>query len=97
MKPDGLHVVIEVSVPKDQRAVIVRNDKREKYVPFCTELFGRPRVKVHFIPLVIGATGVVADEISIAIKRLGVGIDLSWLQKIAALETVKIFRYLLGV
>ena len=55
IRPDGLHVVIEVSVPHDGRAAIVRNDKREKYVPFCCDLSGRRGVRVDFIPLVVGA------------------------------------------
>jgi hypothetical protein len=54
-----------------------------------------PRFKnkfVDFIPLVIGATGAVTTETKVAVGRLEIDLDLAWLQKIAAMETVNIFR-----
>ena len=94
-RPDGTVKVIEVSVPRDGRVTIVRSEKREKYVPLVAHLSRTHKGWVDFIPLVVGATGAVASETTTAIRRLHIDLDVSWLQKIAAVATVRIFRHLL--
>ena len=94
-KPDGSYVVIEISVPRDGRAAIVRNEKRERYAAFVADLKRVRRRPVDFIPVVIGATGVVSDEMEVSLNRLGIRIELSWLQKIATTETTKFIRDLI--
>ncbi len=79
--------MIEVSVPRDARVGIVRNEKREKYVPLVNHLKRIYKGWVCFVPMVIGATGVVSNEVVVATGRLGIGLELSWLQKIAATAT----------
>ena len=51
---------------------------------------------IDFIPIIIGATGVVAHETVEGIKRLDIeGLDIVDLQKASALATVHMFRTLL--
>ena len=47
------------------------------------------------MPAVIGATGVVARETVVALKRLEIELEIPWLQTIAARSTVNLFRHLL--
>ena len=74
---------------------MVRSEKREKYIPLVTQLKIKYNRWVDFIPIVIGATGVVSKETVIAIERLGVGLDIKWLQEITAKATCDIFRQIL--
>ena len=47
------------------------------------------------VPAVTGATGAVSHETVVALHRLGIDLELSWLQSIAARATVNLFRQLL--
>ena len=82
-------------MPTDRRVAILRNDKREKYVRFVASLKRKTHKFVDFIPLIIGATGIVPDETSAALRRLDANIELTWLQKIATTSTTKFFRDLI--
>ena len=94
-RPDGSVKVIEVSVPSDQRAHLMRNDKRLKYGPLIKNLRRTHKGYVDFVPVVIGGTGVITGEVTHAIKRLEVDLEVEWLQKIAATSTCNILRQLL--
>ena len=94
-RPDGTVKVIEVSVPRDGRVAIVRSEKREKYVALMNHLRRQYRGWVDFVPAVIGATGAVARETAVALKRLEIELEIPWLQTIAARSTANLFRHLL--
>ena len=52
--------------------------------------------RVEFVPVIVGATGVVIKETVNAFRRLDIeGLELVDLQKAAALATVHMFRILL--
>jgi hypothetical protein len=87
--------VIEVSCPRDGRVGIANNEKREKYVPLLTHLQKRHKGWVDFVPVIIGGTGAVTLETKHAVTRMNIGLELPWLQKIAATATVNLFRQLL--
>ena len=95
IKPDKEVKVIEVSVPKDARVAIAKSEKRMKYVPLMKTLKRRYKSWVDFIPVVIGATGVVTTEVKVAIERLDIGLQIETLQTIAANATASMFRDLL--
>ena len=73
----------------------MKSEKRMKYVPLVNHLRRTTRKWVDFIPMVIGATGVVSKDTTEAVKRLELDLDIGWLQKIAAVQTCNMFRQLL--
>lgn len=95
-KPTGITSVIEVSVPKDARVCLMRNGKREKYVPYIDTLRRTRHKHVDFVLVVIDGTGVVCQDLRPALVRLGADIELSWLQNIAATATVHLLNHLVG-
>ncbi len=110
-RPDGSVKVIEVSAPTDHNAALMKDRKRAKYANLFAGMTVQesgwvdfvPVVGmtvqesgwVEFVPVVVGATGVVSEGVVRSVERLGVELDLAWLQKIAALETARILNIIL--
>ena len=74
----------------------MRNHKKEKYVKLHRSFQERYKGWVDFVPLVIGATGAVCTETCTAVKRLEIGLEIEWLQRIAPMETVNILKMLIN-
>lgn len=84
--------VIEVSCPCDRNTQVRYDEKVQKYRTLITDMRMTKRKKVTLVPIVIGATGATLDATVVNIESLECRIDVSWLQKIVAIETVKLVR-----
>ena len=83
---------IEVSCPNDHNVVEWQDKKAVKYQKLEEDYFNRKGLDARTLPIVIGATGVVTKDLQNFLQELDCDIDASWLQKISAVETVKIVK-----
>ena len=54
-------------------------DPREtSYAALCEEINARPGQWADFVPVVIGATGVVTPAVALGLRRVGLPVPLPW-------------------
>ena len=95
-KEDKQCFVIDISVGFDINVTKNFNQKRDNYLPLVAELKG-PYDKFTFqiIPVMIGATGLVTNDLKLMLKRIGIeNIDNVTLkcEKSVLLGTLKIVK-----
>lgn len=64
----------------------------QKYQTLIADMGQTERKRVTLIPIVIGATGAVLKATVVSLASRKCVIEISWLQKIVAIETVKLVR-----
>ena len=86
-------VVIEIGCPLDKNVISTEDRKTTNYGPLITELRKkRPGKSVRVVPIVIGVTGLVSQRAHENLDSLGLDLQLGMLQKIAAMQTIRILN-----
>ncbi|CAB3248848.1 unnamed protein product [Arctia plantaginis] len=88
--------LIDITVPSDYNIGAKEIEKLSKYHLLKTEVTRLWNTQTTVIPIVIGATGIVAKSIKKYIDKLGANIDITILLKQAAIHTVTILSKVLG-
>ena len=92
--PDAVRI-IEVSCPSDGKVTYWQKEKVSIYTDLQNDMRRTHRKPVTITPVVIGNTGVIASDCAKCLEDLNIELDVVSLQKIAAIETVKICRNLI--
>ncbi|CAH2099489.1 unnamed protein product [Euphydryas editha] len=103
-RPDLIYVdkinnktfLIDITVPSDYNIGAKEIEKLSKYHLLKTEVSRLWNTQTTITPIVIGATGIVAKSIKKHIDKLSTKIDLTILQKQAAIHTSTILSKVLG-
>ncbi|XP_073250267.1 uncharacterized protein [Porites lutea] len=91
-------VIIDVTIPGDDRVKDKELEKLEKYQLLNDEIAKVWRMrKIIVVPVVIGALGAVSVNFKEYMKRIGVNVRLEVIQKTALLGTAKILRKVLSL
>ena len=93
--PDFVRI-IELSCPSDGRVCFWQEEKVKIYTDLQNDMRRSHKKPTTITPIVIGNTGVVARDCAKCIGDLNIELDVVSLQKIAAIETVKICRNLIS-
>ena len=90
--PNGKRASIEVTVCNDDRVCNRADEKQAKYLPLRDDIGSQGSHCPTIFPIAIGTTGVVGKVTENAVKKLndwGIPLQLSKLQKAAAIGTAK--------
>ena len=88
-----------MTVCNDDRACDRADEKQAKYLPLRDDLGEQHKNTPTIFPIAIGATGVVSKITENAVEKLndwGIPLQLSKLQKAAAIGTAKIIKRVLA-
>ncbi|CAH2106948.1 unnamed protein product [Euphydryas editha] len=95
-KENNKTYLIDVTVPSDYNIGAKEIEKLSKYHLLKTEISRLWNTQTSVIPIIIGATGIVAKSIKKYLEQLDSNIDISILQKQAAIHTSIILSKVLG-
>ncbi|CAH2093003.1 unnamed protein product [Euphydryas editha] len=95
-KENNKTYLIDVTVPSDYNIGAKEIEKLSKYHLLKTEISRLWNTQTSVIPIIIGATGIVAKSIKKYLEQLDSKIDISILQKQAAIHTSIILSKVLG-
>ncbi|KAJ0179572.1 hypothetical protein K1T71_005284 [Dendrolimus kikuchii] len=95
-KTNNKTFLIDITVPSDYNIGGKEIEKLSKYHLLKTEVSRLWNTQATVVPIVVGATGIVAKSINKYIEKLDASIDITILQKQAALHTTNILRKVLG-
>nr|XP_037866951.1 uncharacterized protein LOC119628520 [Bombyx mori] len=95
-KTENKTYLIDITVPSDYNIGPKELEKLSKYHPLKVELTRLWNTHTETIPIVIGATGVVAKSIHRYIDKLEANINIHIIQKQAAIHTCTIISKVLG-
>ena len=88
--------IVDVAVPGDKRVEQKEQEKIEKYGDLRREIKKIWKLKyVGVIPIVVGALGIVSNNLKDWLEKMDLKVDLEILQKAALLGTAKLLRNVL--
>ena len=87
--------IIHIAVPGDAGIVEKEKEKDEKYQDLRREVPRLWNVKAKVVPIVVGALGTVAPNLSKHLDAIGVTTRMKLLQKSALLGTARLLRRVL--
>ena len=88
--------MIDFSVPNDANVEKKEQEKIEKYTPLAHEIRKMNHVSVKTVPLVVGALGVVSNNLEKGLQELGIGYAQTCMQKTAIIGTTTILKKFLS-
>ncbi|XP_062530455.1 uncharacterized protein LOC134200814 [Bombyx mori] len=95
-KTDNKTYLIDVTVPSDYNIGAKEIEKLSKYHALKTEITRLWKTHTEIVPIVIGATGVIAKSLQKYLDKLDANINPHIMQKQAAIHTVTIITKVLG-
>ena len=88
--------IVDVAVPGDKRVELKEQEKIEKYGDLRREIKKIWKLKyVGVIPIIVGALGIVSNNLKDWLEKMNLKVDLEILQKAALLGTDKLLRNVL--